>query len=55
MAEVVAEALSASPEVPAARLLARISATIRGRDLDTLNLGLVRAEVEKACASRLFA
>jgi len=36
-------------EVPAARLLARISATIRGRDLDTLNLGLVRAEVEKAC------
>ncbi|CAK0872859.1 unnamed protein product, partial [Prorocentrum cordatum] len=37
------------PEVPAARLLAKISAAIRGRDLGALNLGLVRAEVERAC------
>jgi hypothetical protein len=36
-------------EVPTARLLAMISAAIRGRDLDTLKPRLVRAEVEKAC------
>ena len=36
-------------EVPAARLLALISAAIRGRDLETLKPGLVRAEVERAC------